>query len=79
MSSFQHEACSHLHTCSRETRVYFCKSKCFKYGSTAGITCLDTPAVAKPLYRCLQGTFVTAGVLSDVTPGNDNTVQLPDY
>ena len=33
-----------------------------------------TPAVAKRPYRCLQGIFVTAGVLSDVTPGNDNAV-----
>ena len=36
--------------------------------------CLDTPAVEKPPYRCLQGTFVAAGVPRDVTPGNDNTV-----
>ena len=74
MSSFQHEAYSYLHTCNRETCVYFCKSKCFKYSSTAGVTYLDTPAAAKLLYRCLQGTFVTAGVPSDVTPGNNKIV-----
>ena len=72
MSDHQHEACNHLHTCSREIFVYFCKSKCFKYGSTAGVTFLDTPAVANPPYRCLQGTFATAGVPSDVTPRNEN-------
>ena len=35
---------------------------------------MDTPAVEKPPYRYLQGTFVAAGVPSDVTPGNDNAV-----
>ena len=35
---------------------------------------VSTPAVSKPPCRCLQGTFVTAGVPSDVTPGNDSAV-----